>query len=153
MQQPVEIARSRFAFTIVEVLVAVCAIALLGTGAVAGLLNMNRLATQNRLATGAQTIAQSEIDRILGVPFSRQGSAPLELNAGTTVQPSVPIYRDPVSGNLVVSGTVATTITDISRVIRPDQPPAKLLHAEVVVKYLQEGKPRSVALTTVRSPD
>lgn len=141
------------AFTIVEVLVAVTVLALLGTGAIAGLLSINRIVVTNRLTTNAQAIAQTQIDRILGEPYPQGCAAPTALATGTTTQTSVPIYRDPVSGDVIVAGTVTTTVNDVSRTIVAGLPAAKLLQATVAVSYSFGGRPGGVALTTVRTVD
>ncbi len=141
------------ALTIVEILVAVMALALLGTGAIAGLLAINRIATTSRFATNAQAIAQTAIDRVLAVPFSAGSAPPATLAPGTTTQANVPIYVDPGSGAVVVTGTVQTTITDISRPIVAGRPVPPLLHAQVLVSYFATGKNHTIALSTVRTTD
>ncbi len=141
------------ALTIVEILVAVMALALLGTGAIAGLLAINRIATTSRFATNAQAIAQTAIDRVLAVPFSAGSAPPPALAPGTTTQTNVPIYVDPGSGAVVVTGTVQTTITDISRPIVAGRPVPPLLHAQVLVSYFATGRNHTTALSTVRTTD
>jgi len=128
-------------------------LALLGTGAIAGLLSINRIATTSRYATNAQALAQSAIDRILAVPFSTTGPPPAELDPGTTTLPGVPIYVDPASGNVVLTGTVQTTLTDVSRPIVPGALPPPLRHARVSVTYFAAGKNHNFTLQTVRAAD
>lgn len=153
MKSKGDILQPRCAFTIVEVLVAVAVLALLGTGAVAGLLSINRVVVANRLATNAQAIAQSTIDRLLSEPYPEGSSAPPDLAPGSTVVSNIPIYTDPGSGAVIVTGNVTTTITDISRTIVAGQPASSLLRASVVVGYNFGGKANSVVLSTVRAVD
>ena len=145
--------QTRSAFSIVEVLVSVSVLALLGTGAIAGLLSINRAVATNRLATNAQAIAQSRIDRLLSEPYPEGCAAPADLTLGTATQTNVPIYADPVTTNVVVTGTITTTVNDVSRTIVAGAPPAKLFQATVAVSYTYGGKPASVTLTTVRTVD
>ncbi len=153
MQTSSVTSQTRLAFTIVEVLVAVSVLALLGTGAIAGLLTVNRMVVGNRLATNAQAIAQTQIDRILGEPYPEGCTPPVELTVGTTTQAGVPIYTDPVSGQVIVRGTITTTISDATRVIVASRPAPKLFKATVTVGYNFTGQPAAVALTTVRTVD
>ncbi len=153
MRNKVEKFHSRRAFSIVEVLVSVTVLALLGTGAIAGLLSINRTVATNRFATNAQAIAQTRIDRILGEPYPQGCAPPAELTPGTVTQTGVPIYADPVSNTVIVAGTVTTTVNDLSRTIVPGAPTSRLFQATVAVSYTYGGKPASVALTTVRTVD
>ncbi len=153
VQNKAAIFQSRMAFTIVEVLVAVTVLALLGTAAIGGLLSINRIVVTNRLSTNAQALAQTQIDRILSEPYPAGSSAPADLTLGTATQTNVPIYRDPVSGVVIVAGTVTTTVTDASRTIIAGQPDAKLFRATVAVSYTFAGRPASLALTTIRAID
>jgi hypothetical protein len=141
------------ALTIVEILVAICVLALLGTGAIAGLLTINRMVTANRFATNAHAIAQSAIDRILTVPYSSSRPRPAELEPGFRTQTDVPIYVDPASGALVVSGLVETMVTNVSHPIVPGRPAPPLVFARVAVTYFAAGRNHTVALSTVRAPD
>lgn len=140
MRTKAEILQSRSAFSIVEVLVSVAVLALLGTGAVAGLLSINRAVVTNRLATNAQALAQSRIDRILGEPYPEGCAPPAELAVGTAAQTNVPIYTDPVSGEVIVAGTITTTVNDVSRPIVAGEPAPKLFQATVAVAYSFGGK-------------
>ena len=153
MQSKAETLHSRHGFTMVEVLVSLAVLALLGTAAVGGLLAANRMAVKSRLATNAQAIAQARIDRILSEPWPEGSPAPPSLAVGITTETNVPIYTDPVPNTVIVSGTVSTAITDVSRTIVPGQPAPPLIAANVTVAYTVGGTPTSVSLSTVRTAD
>jgi type II secretory pathway pseudopilin PulG len=153
MKTRVENFKSTRAFSIVEVLVSVAVLALLGTGAIAGLLSINRTVMSSRVATNAQAIAQSRIDRILAEPYADGSPTPVELEIGTTTQSDVPIYTDPVFETVVVAGTITTTVNDISRTIVANAPAPKLFQATVAVSYVYGGRPANITVTTVRTVD
>ncbi|MDQ2867191.1 MAG: hypothetical protein M3R59_02090 [Verrucomicrobiota bacterium] len=109
------------------------AIAVLGVGvatALTAMTKINGIASAARNSTGAQSVAQNEIDKFLSYgPFNPQktnsdGSIQVpidnannprtyDLTLGTHVYTNIPIYQDPATGT-VVSGTLTDTITDIS---------------------------------------
>lgn len=126
---------------------------LLGVSAIGALLSLNRVAVASRCFNGAETLAQNQIDRVLSQPYPEQGPAPVELTPGTTTQTNVPVYTDPASSSVIVRGTVATTVTDLSRVIVANTPASPLFKVVVTVSYTLANKPESVTISTVRGMD
>src|SRR2546421_5496807 len=106
--------RNRSAFTLMEVVMALAVIGSMGAGCYVGFNSLNTYAVSSRLYSEAQTAAQNQIDLILSVePFDvTTNTIPSVLALGTTTTPNIFIYEDPVSGNVVVTGTMATTVTD-----------------------------------------
>src|SRR5437763_10561974 len=104
----------RRAFTLMEVVMALAVIGTMGAGCYVGFNSLNTFAVSSRLYSEAQTAAQNQIDLILSKePFDpTKSKIPTVLTVGTTTTPNVFIYKDPVSGNTVVTGTMATTVTD-----------------------------------------
>src|SRR5207247_2984200 len=80
-------------FAIVEIIFAIGIVAVLGVAATLALLQLNRMAVASRCYTGAEAIAQNQIDRILSQPYPEAGPAPSELMPGTTTQTGVQIYK------------------------------------------------------------
>src|SRR5919201_5458721 len=108
--------------TLAEVVMALAVIGTMGGGCYIGFNSLNAYAVSSRLYSEAQTCAQNQIDLILSKgPFdpannkvpSVLGGQVLAANAlTTTTTPNVFIYQDPVSGQVVVTGTMTTTITN-----------------------------------------
>ena len=149
-------------FTLIE---AVVGIAVLGTGAaciVGGLTKLNSFASVARNATGAYTVAMNQIDLLQSdAPFNPQktntdGSVqiPPELQIGTTTQNNIPIYQDPKTG-VVVSGTMTTTVTDISSTYNSGSTifPLIMYKAVVTVSYTYLNRNYSFSMSTIRSSD
>jgi type II secretory pathway pseudopilin PulG len=145
--------RAVAAFTLVEILSAVAIVVFLGAAATLSFLQLNRTAAASRCYIGAEAVAQTQIDRILSQPFPQGGPSPVELTVGTTTQNGITIYRDPVSGSQPVTGTLSTTITDLSRVIIANTPSSPLYRADVVVSYTYRGKTYNVTASTLRGAD
>src|SRR5437764_10706428 len=111
---------ARAAFTLMEVVMALAVIGTMGAGAYVGFNSLNTYAISSRLYSEAQTAAQNQIDLILSKePFDPVntkipavlGGQVLAANASTTITtPNVFVYKDPVSGNVVVDGTMTTKI-------------------------------------------
>jgi hypothetical protein len=93
---------------------ALAVIGTMGAGAYVGFNSINTYAISSRLYSEAQTAAQNQIDLILSVePFDVTNNViPSVLALGTTTTPNIFIYEDPVSGSVVVTGTMTTTVTD-----------------------------------------
>ena len=142
------------AFTLTEVLVALAMIGLMASSALWALVMINSNAAIARLYTGAMTTAQSQIDLILSdTPFDPQLDeypALGELNVGTQTQ-SVPIYTDPATGNVVVSGTMTTTITDPGIELNGDD--LNTYQATVTVTYQFRNRSYTVTMSTLRASD
>lgn len=153
--QTIPAARGRTAaFTLTEILVALAMIGLMASSALWALVLINSNAAVERLYTGAMTAAQSQIDLILSdTPFDpqlNQFPALGELNPGTQTQ-TVPIYTDPVSGNVVVSGTMTTTITDPGLQINGNS--LNTYQATVTVTYSYRNRNYTVTMCTLRASD
>src|SRR5205085_6219091 len=101
-------------FTLMEVVMALAVIGTMGAGCYVGFNSLNTYAVTSRLYTEAQAAAQNQIDQILSKgPFDPvRSKIPTVLTPGTTTTPNVFVYQDPVSGSAVVTGTMATTVTD-----------------------------------------
>jgi type II secretory pathway pseudopilin PulG len=121
----------RAAFSLVEVLIGAAIMGLITASIIWGLNQLITFATASRLYTAAQTLAQNQVDLILTKgPFNPQLNpaqypTPNVLQNNTTYysDPStpdtlyptprfVPIYTDPARNAAVVTGTIATTISD-----------------------------------------
>src|SRR6185437_4209556 len=113
--------KARAAFTLVEAMVAISVLGIGLASTVGALTRFNSIASISRNASGACTAVTNQIDLIQSdSPFNPQktnpdGTAqiPPELQLGTQTQQNVPVYQDPNTG-VVVSGTMTTTVSDIS---------------------------------------
>jgi type II secretory pathway pseudopilin PulG len=95
--------KSEAAFTIVEVMVAVCILMLVTSGGMAALLTINRNSASTRLFTSARAIVQRNIDNALAIPFSSSiQPAILATTSGAVV------YDDDGNGDNLVNMMVAT---------------------------------------------
>src|SRR5437763_11316323 len=105
----------RRGFTLMEVVMALAVIGTMGAGCYVGFNSLNTYAVSSRLYSEGQSAAQNQIDQILSKePFDPvNNKIPAVLTLGTTTTPNVFVYQDPVSGNVVVTGTMATTVTDL----------------------------------------
>ena len=135
-------------------------LAVLGTmaaGCYVGFNSLNTYAISSRLYSEAQTAAQNQIDLILSQePFDvANNKIPAVLALGTTTTPNVFIYTDPVTGNVVVSGTMTTVITDTASSMNFAGVNANLnvRRATVTVSYTYRGKSYNVSLDTMRTAD
>lgn len=134
-------------------LLAITAAASIGT-----LIRMNHNAALARLQTGASTVAQERIDHILeDGPFNlRKNKVPevLELGTqtiGTEDKPTIPIYTDPATNEVTVTGWLTSTVTESALPYGPWL--VKVRNAEVIVRYKFRGRSYSVRMCTTRSPD
>jgi prepilin-type N-terminal cleavage/methylation domain-containing protein len=148
---------ARAGFTLVEIVVALAVLGSMAAGCFIGLNTLNGYAVSSRLYTEAQAAAQNQIDLILSKgPFNiAQNKIPAELALGTVTKPNVFIYTDPVSGNVVVSGTMTTTITDTNSTMTFAGITSNLnvRKANVTVAYSFRGKNYSVSMDTLRTAD
>src|SRR5437660_8948911 len=101
-------------FTLMEVVMALAVLGTMGAGCYVGFNSLNTYAVSSRLYSEAQTAAQNQIDLILSAePFDvTNNTIPSVLALGTTTTPNIFIYEDPVSGSVVVTGTMTTAVTD-----------------------------------------
>jgi prepilin-type N-terminal cleavage/methylation domain-containing protein len=146
------------AFTLVEIVIA---ISLAGIGVattIGALTKINSIACIARNYSGATTVVENQIDLLLSDgPFNPQktnpdGSAqiPPELTLGTHVTNNVPIYKEPTTG-VIVSGTMTTTLTDISATYNGYTIP--MYQATITVTYTYLSRDYTVTMNTVRTSD
>ena len=146
------------AFTLVEVMVAISLAGIGVSTTIAALTKINSIASVARNLSGATTVAQNQIDLLLSdSPFNPQKAnpdgtvqIPPELTIGTHVTSNVPIYKEPSTG-VIVSGTMTTTISDISTVYNGFSIP--MFQATVTVTYTYLSRNYSVSMSTVRVSD
>jgi hypothetical protein len=155
----------RAAFTLAEVTMALAVIGTMGAGCYIGFNSLNQYAVSSRLYSEAQTCAQNQIDLILSKePFdpttskvpSVLGGAVLAAGASTTITtPNVFIYKDPVTGNAVVTGTMTTTITNpgSSMTFAGATADLNIWRATVNVSYTYRNTNYSVVMDTMRTAD
>ena len=114
----------RAGFTLVEIVIAMAVLGAMALGVYIGFSSLNSYAVSSRLYTEAQAVAQNQIDLILSkgpfdpannkVPkmYNSDGTLCFSLDPGTYTKQNVFVYRDPINGGVVVSGTMTTTISD-----------------------------------------
>jgi hypothetical protein len=144
---------------------ALAVIGTMGAGAYVGFNSLNTYAISSRLYSEAQTAAQNQIDLILSKgPFDPTnnkvpdvlGGAVLAANASSTITtPNVFIYKDPVNGNVVVSGTMTTTVTNPGSTMTFAGATTNLnaWRATVTVSYTYRNTNYSVSMDTMRTAD
>jgi type II secretory pathway pseudopilin PulG len=148
--------------TLVEVVVAVSVVAIGAACVVGALTKFNSLASTARNATGAYTAVMNQIDLIQSdSPFNPQktnidGSAqiPPELQVGTQTQNNVSVYQDPKTG-VIVTGTMTTTVTDISSTYSNGSVtfPLTMYKAVVTLTYTYLNRNYSFSMSTIRTSD
>jgi type II secretory pathway pseudopilin PulG len=155
----------RAAFTLAEVTMALAVIGTMGAGCYIGFNSLNAYAVSSRLFSEAQTAAQNQIDLILSKePFDPTkskvpavlGGAVLAAGASTTITtPNVFIYKDPVNGNVVVSGTMTTVVTNpgSSMTFAGSTTDLNTWRATVTVSYTYRNTNYSVKMDTMRTAD
>ena len=142
-------------FTLVEVLIAGALLAVLISGSVTALTQMNRSATAARLRTIALAVAQQRIDQVETTPWQVGGTRPAILTAGTTTENNVPLNNDNYNAatSLIspytnldsqVNSTRTTVVTDLT---------ARTLRAQVTVTFTYRNRPYAITLTTLRATD
>ena len=146
------------AFSIAEIMVACGLLAIAAAAAIGSLIRMNHNAALSRLQTGASTVVQERIDHILeDGPFNpRKNQIPDMLEPGTQTigteaNPTIPIYSDSATKEVMVYGWLTSTVTETNRAYGPWT--VKVLNADVTVGYRFRGKPYTVRMCTVRSPE
>ena len=102
---------------------------------------------------------QNQIDLILSKePFdvtTTPQRIPTVLALGTTTTPNVFIYQDPVSGTVIVTGTMTTTVADVGSTMTFAGTTANLnmRKATVNVAYTFHNKSYNVSMDTIRTAD
>lgn len=155
-------------FTLVEVLTAVALLGMFAGGALWTLTQTNNYAALSRLYTGAQVLAQNQIDLIMSKgPFNPQrGEVPAVLGgsalpAGGTVtvvetkaNADLTIYAEPTSAANPVTIEAEerdTTVNDANMVVNGRN--LNIYTATVVVKFKYRGKDHQVQLNAMRASD
>lgn len=149
---------SQNAFTLTEAAIAISLIAITMTGFLTTMSRLNESASVARNATGASAAIQNQIDLILSDgPFNPQKTnedgtpqIPPELVVGTHITPNVPIYRETTTG-IVVSGTMTTTIADMSTTFGGFTMP--IYRAVVSVSYNYRSRDYTLTRSTLRASD
>ncbi|MEY2542908.1 MAG: hypothetical protein QOE81_369 [Verrucomicrobiota bacterium] len=140
-----------------EVVMALAVVGTMGAGAYVGFNSLNTYAISSRLYSEAQTAAQNQIDLILSKePFDPMNNKiPTVLTLGATTTPNVFIYKDPVSGKVVVTGTMTSTITDLGTTMTFAGSTKNLntRRATVTVSYTYRGHDYAVSMDTMRTGD
>ena len=124
-------------FTLVEVLIAGTLLALLISGAVTAMTQLNRWATAARLRSIALAVAQQRIDQIETTPWPAVGTRPAILTAGSTTENNLPLNNDNYNAATSLispytnldSQVLSTRTTDIANVT------ARTLRATVTVTF------------------
>jgi prepilin-type N-terminal cleavage/methylation domain-containing protein len=152
-------ARVRSAFTLAEIVIALGVLGVMSSGAYLGFNSINAYAVSSRLYSEAQAIAQNQIDLILSKgPFnitSVPNKVPAILTLGTTTQPNVFVYTDPVSGQVIVTGTMTTKIEDpgLTQTYMNKTTSLSMRKATVTVSYKFRNTDYAVVMHTLRTAD
>jgi type II secretory pathway pseudopilin PulG len=138
-----------------DVLMASAILIVVGATAMYALTLTNRNAVGARVQTAAQSVVQNQIDQIMTrgpyVPTTAPPTVPAVLKTGTTVANNVPVFVDPETGALVVSGTLTTSMQDSGAIANGI--PLYVLKAAVTLDYVLAGVPHKVVMNTLRAPD
>jgi len=152
--------RRKNGFTLIEALITVGLVGVAAAGTFAVMGKINEFASVSRLYTCASTIAQNQIDHILSdSPFNPSFNPPqipavLTTDAsrgGPLVQTNVPINTDPVSNQVVVTGTLTTSVVDTSMTQNGSN--LNIYRATVTVGYRFKNRSYTVVMSTMRTSD
>jgi type II secretory pathway pseudopilin PulG len=144
-------------FTLVETLVGIGMLALLSAGSFWTMSAMNVYATAARLQSEAIAKAEQQIDAVLTKgPFDPTANPPLiptALTLGTTQQNGVLIYKDPITNQITVTGTMTTDVFDtgLTGTVGTTATNLNIWRATVTVAWTFRGRPYSVSLDTMRT--
>jgi len=140
-------------FTFIEIMVALAIVAVVAAAAFWSLTAANRQASANRLFTAGQAIAQNQIELFqTDGPFNPQlNQIPLSLQIDTRAKQNVVIYTDPLNDNVIVTGTLTTTVSDPGITFSG----ANLNMRQVTVKlnYTYAGHNYVVSMNSMRTSD
>ena len=146
------------AFTLTEAAIAIAIVAICMTSFLMAMSRLNESASISRNATGAAAVLQNQIDLLLSDgPFNPQKTnsdgtvqIPPELTIGTHVTDAVAIYREATTG-IVVSGTLTTTVTDMTTVLAGITMPT--YRADISISYTYRGRNYTFSRSTLRTSD
>lgn len=147
--------RRRAGFTLVEVALAGCLLALLVSAAVVTLTQINRWATSTRLRTLALTVAQQRIDQVQTVPWQLLDTRPALLMPGTVTENSVPLNNDPFNSTSGLSSAFTNLDTQVNatRTTVVTNLTPRTVRSVVTVTFIYRNRPHSVSLNTLRASD
>lgn len=159
-------AHRRAGFTLIEIVIALAVLGTMAAGCYIGFNAINEYSVSSRLYSEAQTVCQNQIDLILSKePFDvtttpKKVPTVLLLDSertptGPLVQNNVFIYQDPVTGKVVVTGTMTTTVANVGSTMTFAGTTANLnvRKATVTVSYKFRNRNYSVAMDTMRTAD
>lgn len=141
-------------------MIAIALIGLAASSTFAVMGKLNEFASVSRLYTSAETVAQNQIDRILtDSPFNPSWNPPQipaslipdSQRGGPLIQNQIPIYTDPVTGEVSVAGTVTTSIADTGTSLNGSS--LNVYRATVTVNYQFRNRKFSVVMSTMRTSD
>jgi len=147
--------RSDAAFTLAEVVIAGCLLAVLVAGSLVALTQVNRWATSARLRTLGLAVAQQRIDILQTIPWQAMGTRPTVLTVGTATENNVPLNNDPFNSATGL-GSAFTALDTQMTAVRTTQITdltARTLRAVVTVTFTYRNRPHSISLTTLRATD
>ena len=146
-------ARAEGAFTLMEVLVGSGILMVVGATAIYALTLTNRQAVSSRVRAAAQSIVQNQIDQILTRGPYAPTNVPPDIPAvlKSTTRNDVPVFTDPESGKLLVSGTLKTVVEDSGA--KANGAPLYVLKAGVTLDYTLAGRKQTITMNTMRAPD
>jgi len=139
------------AFSLIETMVGLMMLVIAASSIFFAYSQANRIASVARLYTEGQFIVQSQINTIQSdSPFIPQSSEiPTELTLGVTSTTGIPVYVDPATGNTVVSGSMTTTVTNLSHASLSEY----AYQATVQLNYAYRGRSYQIIESTVRGSD
>jgi type II secretory pathway pseudopilin PulG len=149
-------------FTLVEVVIAGCMLALLISGSLVGLTQINRWATSARLRTLALAIAQQQIDSIQTAPWQGFGARPAIFTSNTalnvpftTTEANLPLNNDAFNSTSGLNSALTglDTQTNVTRTTVITNITPRTLRAVVTVTFNYRNRPHVVSLTTLRATD
>lgn len=156
--QPKSAVLRQSAFTLTEAAIAIAIIGICMTSFVMAMSSLNESASVARNSTGAAAVVQNQIDLLMSDgPFNPQKTnsdgtpqIPPELTLGIHITTNVPIYREASTG-IVVSGTLTTTVVDMSTVLTGITMPT--YRADVHITYVYRSRNYSLSRSTLRVSD
>lgn len=147
--------RSLLGFTLPEVTVAGCVLAMFIATSVAAMTQINRWAASTRLRTLALALAQQKVDDILSVPWQVDGTVPTILTVGTTTETNLPLNNDSYNSGAGLSSafTALDTQVNATRTTVISTVSARQVGASVTVSYTYRNRSASIVMTTLRTSD
>jgi prepilin-type N-terminal cleavage/methylation domain-containing protein len=152
-RKPLPVGPHRGGFTFIEIMVALVIVAVVAAAAFWSLTAANRQAGANRLFTAGQAIAQNQIELFqTDGPFNPQlNQIPLSLQVDTRAKQNVIIYTDPLNDNVIVTGTLTTTVSDPG--ITFNSTNLNMRQVTVRLNYTYAGHNYVVSMNSMRTSD